>query len=69
MSKKRSKGKARKLTVVNFRAPDELVKDLDAYVETLRAETPGGNWSRSAAALNLVAIGLRQVRKNKGAKK
>lgn len=50
--------------MVSFRCPAGLLKDLDHYVAELQREQPGGNWSRSSAALNLVAHGLRAARED-----
>ena len=48
-----------KESVVSFRAPGDLVDLLDEYLEYLQEESPGGNWTRSSAAMNLVAKGLK----------
>jgi len=50
-----------KTTVVSFRVQDSTVAKLDAYLEKLRAESPGGNWTRSSAALNLVIQKLEEL--------
>jgi len=57
-TKKRPKATSEKPAVISFRASEELVGRLDVYVEKLKREHPGGNWSRSSAALNLVAGAL-----------
>lgn len=56
MAKKRKKSV--KEAVVSFRCPDKTLKGLDNYLEELRDEFPGGNWSRSSAALNAITLGL-----------
>jgi hypothetical protein len=57
---RRKKKKLTKPTVVSFRCPDETLALLDAYLEELRAQSPGGNWTRSSAALNLVIQSLKE---------
>jgi hypothetical protein len=49
-----------KTTMISFRAPPALVRALDRYLKHLQEEVPGGNWSRSSAAMNLVAKGLQE---------
>ena len=55
MKRKRSM----KQHVVSFRCPDDLLPLLDTHVQQLSKSAPGGNWTRSSAALNLVRRGLR----------
>lgn len=55
---KRSKKKGGKEAVVSFRCPRDVRKALDAYLEHLRENVPGGRWTRSSAAMNLVIRGL-----------
>lgn len=59
MARRKKKTKITKPTVVSFRCPDETLADLDAYLEELRVQSPGGNWTRSSAALNLVIQALK----------
>jgi len=42
-----------KRVVCSFRCSPELADRIDRYLERLRAENPGGNWTRSSAILNL----------------
>jgi len=58
--KKKLPKKLTKPTVVSFRCPEETLFHLDAYLEELRVQTPGGNWTRSSAALNLVIKALKE---------
>ena len=53
--KKKTPPVERKLTVISFRCPERLVKALDKRVAELAQENPGGNWTRSSAAMNIVA--------------
>ncbi len=64
MAKKRSKKqvKERKAAVVSFRAEKPLLGEIDDYLDHLIELNPGGNWTRSSAALNLVVQGLRDWR-------
>jgi hypothetical protein len=64
MAKKRSKKKT-KAVVISFRCPPDLLPEIDSYLGDLKEETPGGNWTRSSAALNAVALGLRAAKKKK----
>ena len=61
----RKKKKNTKKTVVSYRATDEHVADLDDYVAELRETQPGGNWTRSSAAMNLATIKLREWKEAK----
>lgn len=47
--------------VVSFRADDATESLLEQYVDKMKREQPGGNWSRSSAALNLVTLKLREL--------
>jgi len=64
MAKKRGKRPAgaaeAKRDYLTVRISPRLTKKLDAYVEKLRKELPGGYWTRSSAALNLIATGLEE---------
>jgi len=50
-----------KPSVVSFRCPAALMLRLDGYVAQLKATAPGGNWTRSSAAMNLVVKGLKEA--------
>jgi len=62
MAKKRVKRPAEvteaKRNYLTVRISPRLSEKLDVYVEKMRKATPGGNWTRSSAALNLIATGL-----------
>lgn len=62
--RKKSKDTRPKPAVVSFRAAEDLCKDIDAYAEELKVELPGGNWTRSSAAMNAVALFLRSRNKS-----
>lgn len=53
--KKKTQAQAQKKDVVSFRCSEELTQKLDEHVSELRELHPGGNWTRSSAALNIVA--------------
>ncbi len=51
-------GDGKKAAVVSFRCPSDLEAKLDRLVRLLRKRQPGGNWTRSSACLNLVALNI-----------
>jgi len=55
MAKKKRTAKAAKKGVISFRCTKELASSLDDHVLELRRLHPGGNWTRSSAALDIVA--------------
>lgn len=57
--KKRHRPPPAKTQVLSVRVPLGLLPKLDSYVDSLREESPGGNWSRSSAALNLISSALK----------
>jgi hypothetical protein len=59
MAKKKSPKRTSKPTMISFRAPDDLLPKLDAYVASLSESVPGGSWTRSSAALNLISMALK----------
>ncbi len=56
--KKKKKKKPAKVAVISFRADVELARRIDKHVVRLFSEAPGGSWTRSSAALNLVLRAL-----------
>jgi hypothetical protein len=50
-----------KTAVVSFRCPQTLLPKLDTHVKQLNENAPGGNWTRSSAALNLVHDKLKEL--------
>lgn len=61
-----SRSKPDKTAVVSFRCTEPLLKRLDAYLRQLQLSAPGGNWTRSSAAMNLVVKGLDDSQKSEG---
>jgi hypothetical protein len=63
--KKAVRGRPRKQdakrVVFTFRGDESLGKRIDRHVKRLNREAPGGNWSRSSAALNLILRALEQA--------
>lgn len=57
--KKTRKNSRHKPAVVGFRLPDELQPRLDEHVKELNETNPGGNWTRSSAAANVMAVFLK----------
>lgn len=47
--------------VISLRASVEVRRRLDAHVGRLQRTAPGGRWSRSTAALNLLLRALDEV--------
>ena len=57
------RGRPRKESVMDtlaVRLPDDLVKQIDAYVDRLQDQLPGLNVTRADAIRQLLAIGLRE---------
>lgn len=48
-------------TAISFRIDAKLVKRIDRHVVRLRRQSPGGSWTRSSAALNLVLCALDDI--------
>ena len=57
------RGRPRKESVMDtlaVRLPDDLVKQIDTYVDRLQDQLPGLNVTRADAIRQLLAIGLRE---------
>ncbi len=65
----RRQQKKKKNWVLSFRVPEAggLIAQLDRYVAELAEGNPGGNWTRSSAAMNAITLFLRD-RYSKGEK-
>ncbi len=50
-----------KRVVFTFRGDEALAERIEAHVERLNRQAPGGNWSRSSAALNLILRALDRI--------
>jgi predicted transcriptional regulator len=58
----RKRGRPKKETVMDtlaIRLPDDLVEQLDKYVERLQEDLPGLNITRADAIRQLLAVGLK----------
>jgi hypothetical protein len=55
------KKKKPKQTAIGFRMDAKLAKRIDKHVARLERQTPGGSWTRSKAALNLVLRALDDI--------
>jgi len=58
----RKRGRPKKETVMDtlaIRLPDDLVAQLDKYVEWLQEDLPGLNITRADAVRQLLAVGLK----------
>jgi len=57
------RGRPKKESVMDtlaVRLPDDLVKQIDTYVDRLQCQLPGLNVTRADAIRQLLAIGLRE---------